>query len=611
MCSVFRKWVFVVILGMVGLAADLSGAHVQRVWGATYSGEAGGGDSGKAIALDAHGNVYVTGQIEKWSERPNDDNENWLTIKYDAEGNEVWTAEYGSDARKTEEWPTAIAVNRYGEVFVAGGAFREGRDRLTTLMYSPEGDVLWTSEFADLVPSTFLKTDAEGNLYGIGPPGLIKYARDGRLLWSTIYPGHAEDMIMDDAGNVYVTGVAEVLVSNGVERAMATFKFSANGETNWSAFFNDPEGGYEYGFRVKLDFFGDVFVTGVLSEGTNTDLVTIKYDASGNQLWAMRYAPPGGTFEFGADVLPDSLGGAYVVGTSHKAVAGYVSDFLLIRYDSEGHEMWTRQYSGRPNSSNRAIKGALDALGNVYVIGYADITNSHPAYDVVKYDGTGRRLWAERIDGPQFFDSTPPPLLLTPDALYMTGLIFTNNAYDFLSVKFALTNAAPVADATATRTRIILLNNRDAVIELNGTRSFDADGDSLSFAWLWKGRTIGSDARVTKRVGVGTHIFTLVVSDGTASDSDTVTVEAVTAEQAVRALAGIVRSAPLSPGHERQLLRNLELARISFDRGYFQAGIVSLSGFQTYTRRHSRAIGPALAQQLISEAEAIISALQR
>ncbi len=105
-------WVLV-SLGTV-IPADFAEAQVTEEWVARYDGPVSGQDLAHAIAVDAQGNVYVTGH--SWgSGTPSD----YATVKYDTNGNEEWVARYDGPENASDE-ATALAVDGDGNVYVTG-----------------------------------------------------------------------------------------------------------------------------------------------------------------------------------------------------------------------------------------------------------------------------------------------------------------------------------------------------------------------------------------------------------------------------------------------------------------------------------------------------------
>jgi parallel beta-helix repeat (two copies) len=109
-------------------------------------------------------------------------------------------------------------------------------------------------------------------------------------------------------------------------------------------------------------------------------------------------------------------------------------------------------------------------------------------------------------------------------------------------------NGAPVADAGPDQTVYVTPPATTAEVTLDGSGSYDPDGDSLSYTWTWDGNT-AHGVNPTVELPLGTTTMTLMVNDGKLSDSDTVD---ITVEQApVPAVGGeaypINRIAVLAP----------------------------------------------------------------
>src|SRR6266540_440948 len=77
-------------------------------------------------------------------------------------------------------------------------------------------------------------------------------------------------------------------------------------------------------------------------------------------------------------------------------------------------------------------------------------------------------------------------------------------------------NRAPVSDASATSPVVISLNGIDAKVVLDASRSFDFDGDQLSYLWFENAKpdVLATGVVAVVVLPVGTHAVTLVVSDG-------------------------------------------------------------------------------------------------
>jgi hypothetical protein len=92
------------------------------LWTNLYIGPGSGYDSGRAVAVDTNGNVYVAGQTDGGDPASGGSGIDCLTIKYSSEGVPLWTNYYdgpgnGGDAAY------AVGVDASGDVFVAGSCW--------------------------------------------------------------------------------------------------------------------------------------------------------------------------------------------------------------------------------------------------------------------------------------------------------------------------------------------------------------------------------------------------------------------------------------------------------------------------------------------------------
>ena len=172
---------------------------------------------GGGIAADDSGNVYVTG-FRSWSTAGHDND--YLTIKYDSNGNVVWTENFGERS--------AIA-----------------RDMVM---------------------------DEQGNLYIIGTKGFVKYDQNGNELASADYI-KGEGITVDSLGNIYV------MVRDGpnYKENYMVLKYDSNLNYLWSSRFDS--GDRDIPYAIDSDLSGNIYITGLYDDGVDMDILTIRYDA--------------------------------------------------------------------------------------------------------------------------------------------------------------------------------------------------------------------------------------------------------------------------------------------------------------------------------------------
>ncbi|MBI2264793.1 MAG: SBBP repeat-containing protein [Armatimonadetes bacterium] len=119
-------------------------ANGNPVWTQTYNDTANGQDVGLDIAVDSSGNAYVTG----FETLPGQGGNVWVR-KYDANGNPIWTRTYNDPANAGDSG-RAIAVDSFGNVYVAGHeTSTDGGQNLNIWLckYDPDGNILWTQTY--------------------------------------------------------------------------------------------------------------------------------------------------------------------------------------------------------------------------------------------------------------------------------------------------------------------------------------------------------------------------------------------------------------------------------------------------------------------------------
>lgn len=370
--------------------------HGEQIWTQRYDGPASGEDRARAMALDAEGNVYVTG-----ASLGLDTGVDFATIKYDRDGHQLWVARYdGPD--HLSDYAVGIAVDGHGRVYVNGTSMNEeGYWDYATVAYDADGNQLWAQE--------------------LDGPGYVYYL--------------ASALTLDSDGNVYVA-----VSSDGGETGMdyATVKYDAQGNQLWMQRYDGPESDDDVPFAVAVDAGGNVYVTGESTGPShNYDLATVKYAPDGTEIWVQRFNDGGQRTEdnVGRAITIDGDGFVYVTGSS---VAQGLSDYVTIKYDPDGSELWFQFYRGPGIGANIANAVAVDPTGNVYVTGQSVGDGTGPDYATLKYDASGNLQWAERYDGPGDREDVANALRLDDEGnVYVTGSsVGVGTGKDYTTIKY-------------------------------------------------------------------------------------------------------------------------------------------------------------------------------
>ncbi len=208
------------------------------VW-ITFSGGTGA-ENGSAIALDAAGNVYVSGSSTATWGLPKSayagGTSDAFAAAYDLNGGSIWNTFLGGTG---SDFGAGIAVDGNGDTFVSG--FSDGS---------------WGSPVqahAGLDDGFAARLDSLGN-----------------RAWNTFLGGAGTDaasaILADDLGNLYVTGTSgatwgsPVRAYSALDDGFTAGLAAANGTLNWNTF--QGGNGTDATAHVVLDGNGDLFVTG-------------------------------------------------------------------------------------------------------------------------------------------------------------------------------------------------------------------------------------------------------------------------------------------------------------------------------------------------------------
>ena len=101
-------------------------------------------------------------------------------------------------------------------------------------------------------------------------------------------------------------------------------------------------------------------------------------------------------------------------------------------------------------------------------------------------------------------------------------------ASDIVQIIIEKEKTAPIANAGQDQKHTIAYDSENASVTLDGSSSYDFDGDITGYQWTEGGTVLGSSAVITALLGVGTHDILLTVTDDedlTASDIVQITIE--------------------------------------------------------------------------------------
>ncbi len=367
------------------------------VWAARYNGPSDLRDNPRAMAVDASGNVYVTGPMEVDSA-----DFDYVTIKYSPSGERQWVARYG-EPFPWRDIPRAMAVDSFGYVYVTGESYEVTERDFVTVKYTPLGLQQWAARFSASsggsdIPVT-IAVDAARNVYVTGTSdstgtgqdlATVKYDQFGQFQWARRYNGPANrndkpsSLHMDPSGNILVSGVSEGVAT---QQDIVTIKYTPQGLQQWAVRYDDSVHSFDIGTAMGIDPEGNVYVTGSSTGGGNAeDYLTIKYDTNGNTMWEVTYDGDAHGRDVPTLLAVDDEGSAYVTGQSYNPVGG--NEIVTVKYSSDGSEIWRMRRSANPTSYQNTVGLGLDQGSGVYVTLVRSNTDAGSSWTAIKYGQT-------------------------------------------------------------------------------------------------------------------------------------------------------------------------------------------------------------------------------
>jgi hypothetical protein len=335
-------------------------------------------EGGSSMALDAAGNIYVTGMFAAtvdFDPGPGVatlvSNGAWdgFVLKLDGNGNFLWVNQLGSAAL---DMGTSVAVDSAGNVVIKGlggggsatidldpgpGTYTVNSNYLLKL--DGNGNFLWGKALAGVI----ITLDGQGNIYNSGQfsnatdfdPGPSTYTING----SGVFVSK-----LDPNGNfVWATGINCMSGSNSIQGGLVA----------------DSQGNVfcAGSFSVGADLDPGPGINNVMSANGSMDMFVMKLDPAGNMVWAKHQGGPG--FDQTLFITMDVLGNLYTTGyfentmdfdpgpNSYTLSAAVTRDAFVTKLDPAGNFLWAGNIGGGANNNGDCIR--VDPAGNIYLVG--------------------------------------------------------------------------------------------------------------------------------------------------------------------------------------------------------------------------------------------------
>jgi uncharacterized delta-60 repeat protein len=353
--------------------------------------------------------------------------------RYDANGNIVWTREFGSSAQDAADGIVTTATAIYVVGTVQGtlpGQASAGDYDAFVCKFDTAGNLVWTRQFgtsgydqayAVAVDSTGIYVGGEtwaafsGQTYLGDADGFVrKYDLSGNnVLWTSEFGASGHDSVFRfalDGSGLYVTGrvggdnssaLPGQSSAGGYDAFVRKYTltgtgqdgsgFNGTGVAQWSSQFGSS--GTDAGSSLTVDATG-VYVGGYAAGAVSSlggtsagglDAFVRKYDSGGNSLWFRQYGSAGD--DSGTYVTSD---GAHVhtalttTGTFQGQVSSGGRDVAVVEFDTAGNQLWRDQFGTAGDDYGAGIAVTSDGI---YLAGQT--TGTFPGEAKASAAGTG------------------------------------------------------------------------------------------------------------------------------------------------------------------------------------------------------------------------------
>lgn len=356
------------------------------------------------MTVDTSGFIYVAGSVTGFTP-----NTHYIyLLKLDpTTGDSIWTGRYdGIAPSQNYDYATSITVNNSGEVYIVGTSDSSSSNTdIITIKFDSNGDTVWSKriDYAGYYDyPAELALDTSENIIITGRIAIDnsytdlivrKYSPNGNILDEIIYDlsmgyrYNTPNAITLDDQYAYVTGTTE---RNGSTDIFIS-KISLNTmDTVWNRFYDGAANGFDYPNDIAVDNSGNIYVTGSINQsGISMDnsLLVLSFDNNGNQKWTKIKSGTensgGSGDDYGYKITIDLQDNIYIAGMLYNITSK--RDIIVLKYNAAGDELWFTEYNSSNNYSNYPRGIELDSNNAIYLLSYDDYNATNSASRLIKY----------------------------------------------------------------------------------------------------------------------------------------------------------------------------------------------------------------------------------
>lgn len=371
-------------------------------------------DQANSLFVDSQGNVIVAGESDR--DVSNITNDDFLIVKYDANGNLAWSQRFNGSGNATDR-AEKVVCDASNNIYVTGRSNNGADDDYCTIKYSPTGAQQWVQlvDFGGIDRATDMDIDQAGNIYVTGRRDngsdddyyTLKYNNQGIIQFASTFDyvedDRAEAIDVAADGSFVVTGRSDSNPTAILNYDIYTVKFNASGIQQWAVIYSGTGSGDDWGTDVQISSAGSVLVTGFAdtdpSAMISNDLIVLNYGTTGNSIFTFN---PGGTGDDnGRGVAFGINGEMWACGEITANIPTGNRNAALYKLTNAGTAT-PFYYDGIGDKSDNVRDWFLDSQENVYMAGYSVNKDRDRDFSILKFNSTGDTAWSRHITGSLF-----------------------------------------------------------------------------------------------------------------------------------------------------------------------------------------------------------------
>jgi hypothetical protein len=360
-------------------------SQTSFVWGKQFGSQEE--DYSLNHVADKDGNIYVAGKTRGSMDSPNQGENDGYITKIDSLSNTIWTKQFGTPQNDDVQWS---AIDEKGCVYIAGitlGSMEgknRGKEDIFVVKYDPDGNRVWTRQFGtdstDMAQGIY--NDKKGGIYiaggTMGALGeksfgsmdgfIMKLNEDGEKLYVSQFGTSGNDDAVGISGNdesLFVTGTTWGDLGGKNQGMIDAFAgiFDADGKP--VKFIQFGTDGFDVGLQIIADHENNLYVGGSTSGNLEQnqqgegDCFLSKINSAGEVEWSRQFGTPNHDGVRGIEFNKKASDNILVSGVMNLPPA---KTFLRM-VDPKGNLLWEKIFLGASGKD-----ASLGDNGNIYLL---------------------------------------------------------------------------------------------------------------------------------------------------------------------------------------------------------------------------------------------------